>query len=204
MENNIVKVKDLPQIEEILPGNYILVEESTGTKILDFRDFVIGPDNTSFYNALANNIRSISAYSDSLSATIRTSTGQTIRAVDNRFVALTSSFVQAFTRIFYLQGTVNIPQNQITGTSQFRATLDNINITNINIVPITYDAGGTAGSNRVLPVAVGLEREQLPVGTDQDTSLPPLFQYSITLSAGNAARSGGPTHTFLYSVMRPY
>jgi pantothenate kinase len=39
---NTKKVKELPQLEEIIEGNYLIVENETGTNIIDFADFVIG------------------------------------------------------------------------------------------------------------------------------------------------------------------
>lgn len=78
---NVKNIKDLPQLEQILPGNFIVVENFTGTNKLDFDDFVIGPRNTSFANQVFNDILSLSSYSISLSST-----------VNNQLTAL-SSFV---------------------------------------------------------------------------------------------------------------
>lgn len=67
---NTVNLKDLPQLEQILPGNFIVVENTAGTNKLDFSDFVIGPSNTSFYTPLANNIVSLSSSTLQLSANL--------------------------------------------------------------------------------------------------------------------------------------
>ena len=64
---NIKNIKDLPQLEQILPGNFIVVENTTGTNKLDFDDFVIGPRNTSFANQVFNDVTSLSSYTISLS-----------------------------------------------------------------------------------------------------------------------------------------
>ena len=37
---NITNIKDLPQLEQILDGNFLVVENATGTNKLDFGDFV--------------------------------------------------------------------------------------------------------------------------------------------------------------------
>ena len=58
---NTINVKELPQLEQILAGNYLIVENNAGTNKLDFSDFVIGPQNTSFYNGIANDIVALSA-----------------------------------------------------------------------------------------------------------------------------------------------
>ena len=58
---NITNIKDLPQLEQILDGNFLVVENVTGTNKLDFGDFVVGPSNTSFYTSIANDILSLSS-----------------------------------------------------------------------------------------------------------------------------------------------
>jgi len=63
---NKVNIKELNQIEEIVNGNYLIVENSTGTNIIDFKDFVIGPNNASFYTSVAT----ISSQVNTLSATV--------------------------------------------------------------------------------------------------------------------------------------
>jgi len=42
---NTTNIKELPELEEIVNGNYIIVENEEGTHILDFRNFVVGPEN---------------------------------------------------------------------------------------------------------------------------------------------------------------
>lgn len=65
--SNIVNIKDLNQIEEIADGNFLIVENEQGTNILDFKNFVAGPNNVSFYNSfttLSTNVNSISSQSN--------------------------------------------------------------------------------------------------------------------------------------------
>ena len=49
---NVVNIKGLPRVEEIAEGNLLIVENEQGTNTLDFVNFVIGPNNTSFYNEI--------------------------------------------------------------------------------------------------------------------------------------------------------
>lgn len=63
---NSVNIKDLNQIEEIVDGNFLIVENEQGTNILDFKNLVVGPNNVSFYNnlvTLSSNVNSLSAQS---------------------------------------------------------------------------------------------------------------------------------------------
>lgn len=61
---NVVNIKGLPRVEEIVNGNLLIVENEQGTNTLDFVNFVIGPNNTSFYNEitdLSNQLVSLSS-----------------------------------------------------------------------------------------------------------------------------------------------
>ena len=49
IEDEIVNISDLDVGTEILKTDKLLVETTNGTKLLNFRDFVIGLDNISFY-----------------------------------------------------------------------------------------------------------------------------------------------------------
>ena len=43
-----LNIRDLPKIDEIKSGDFVLVETPNGTKILDFRNFLISEDNITF------------------------------------------------------------------------------------------------------------------------------------------------------------
>jgi hypothetical protein len=61
---NDVNIKELNQIEEIANGNFLIVENDNGTNILNFQNFVIGPDNASFYTeiqSISSNLAAVSA-----------------------------------------------------------------------------------------------------------------------------------------------
>lgn len=47
-----VYVGDLPQLGEILPGDFLFIITPTGEYILDFKNFIIGEDNISFAQRL--------------------------------------------------------------------------------------------------------------------------------------------------------
>jgi hypothetical protein len=61
---NNVNIKDLNQIEEITNGNFLIVENEQGTNIIDFINFVLGPNNVSFYSSvetLSTNVNNLSS-----------------------------------------------------------------------------------------------------------------------------------------------
>lgn len=101
---NIKNIKDLPQLEQILPGNFMVVENFNGTNKLDFDDFVIGPRNTSFANQVFNDIVSLSSYSISLSSTASTTISalsstmlQSINTLDSQVLVLSAMATQTST-----------------------------------------------------------------------------------------------------------
>jgi len=65
---NVKNIKDLPELEQILPGNFIVVENFTGTNKLDFDNFVVGPRNTSFANQVFTDIYNLSTFTNYVSS----------------------------------------------------------------------------------------------------------------------------------------
>ena len=58
-----VNINDLPNIEEIKSGDYILIENSDGTGIIDYKDFIIGTENITFAAVISAQDASIKALS---------------------------------------------------------------------------------------------------------------------------------------------
>jgi hypothetical protein len=115
---NVVNIKGLPRIEEIVNGNLLIVENEQGTNTLDFVNFVIGPNNTSFFNQIIN----LSASVVSLSATTTSlinSLSATTTSLINSLCATTNAQIQSLSStvdtkllnvsaIYYTTGTVII------------------------------------------------------------------------------------------------
>ena len=55
-----VNIKNLHQAETVKAGDYIILETSDGTKILDFKDFTIDTSHTSFANTFSGHTTDIS------------------------------------------------------------------------------------------------------------------------------------------------
>ena len=106
---NIKNIKDLPQLEQILPGNFLIVENPTGTNKLDFDDFVIGPRNTSFANQVFNDVTTLSTYAISLSSY----DGQIVSMVRSAS-ALNQTFIRVLsTRIEVLSAAIDKANSDI-------------------------------------------------------------------------------------------
>ena len=192
--NNTVNVKDLPQAEEIVSGNYLLLEDEAGTKIIDFKNFVIGPSNTSFYNAIVSSIKSVSAYCISLSGVLDKYQRQTINAVDSRFQVLTSDFSQRFPSIFVKTGFISIEPNQRSGFSQFTTNIPDIETVDINAVQTIFDF--VSSKQPVATFFLLLARETV---TDPDDNS--FYNYTLTLST----LSTFPVNTlYKYKVLKTY
>ena len=72
-KNLIYNIKELPETFSIASGDLLLVENDDGTHILDFNNFVIGLDNTTFGTTItqhSNDLATAFAEVDSLSAAV--------------------------------------------------------------------------------------------------------------------------------------
>ena len=63
-------IKDLPQSDAIAGGDYFLIETTGGTQLLDFDNFVIDQDNTTFAVDLQTNVTSLSTQVETLTAAV--------------------------------------------------------------------------------------------------------------------------------------
>ena len=75
-DNVIYNVRELPEVFSVAAGDLLIVETENGTNILDFENFVIGIDNTTFGSTLSTNttdIASLSSNFNSLSSSVDTS-----------------------------------------------------------------------------------------------------------------------------------
>ena len=63
MSNEKISLKQLPIISEINNGDLILVETAAATNTLDFKDFVIGLENTTFASTISSHATEIDSIS---------------------------------------------------------------------------------------------------------------------------------------------
>lgn len=130
---NSINVKDLPSLEQILAGNYLIVENINGTNKLDFADFVIGPSNTSFYTSIANDIRSISAKEIVLSTEIdvvSTDLSKKISTLNDTVTSTVASFSPE--NIYYSSRLITLIDNY-SATSEFFNVNSLVNKSNFNV-----------------------------------------------------------------------
>ena len=137
---NTTNVKDLPKLEEVVNGNYLIIENEFGTNIIDFKNFVIGPDNASFYSTIV----SLSSYSVSMSATVDTKfqilTAATLSAINTKVATLTSNYPRYFE---VYPTTITVAAGNKGASVNFNSELSNILINDVNIVPTNMHAASS-------------------------------------------------------------
>jgi ABC-type phosphate/phosphonate transport system substrate-binding protein len=89
-DNVIYNVRELPEIFSVADGDLLLVETENGTSILDFENFVISADNTTFGSTLSSNTTDI--------ATLSSSFNTLSSSVDTSIAALSSSVITSNTK----------------------------------------------------------------------------------------------------------
>lgn len=55
LEDEFIDIEDLDIATEIKIGDFILLETTNGTKLIDFKDFIIGVDNITFFDKISGN-----------------------------------------------------------------------------------------------------------------------------------------------------
>jgi hypothetical protein len=98
--DEILEKEDLIKLQEIKPGDTIYVETPDGTGILDFRDFIIGLDNITFFDRLSGDYLTFAEIS-AISAS----------AINNATILSTISSVSA--DIINLQTQINSVESMI-------------------------------------------------------------------------------------------
>lgn len=167
--NNATNVKELPQLEEIVDGNYLIVENNQGTYIIDFVDFVVGPNNVSFYST----VESLCSKQASLSATVnsqmQTLSTNVLSAVNLKVSALTANYPRYFE---VYPNTIAISNGNKSGRSDFNSELGNIRVNDINVIPTNSGAA-------TMTWALFLSSVQNPGSPPSPTP----YTYTITISS---------------------
>jgi len=81
-----ISINQLPRIEEVNTGDLFLIQTPSSSNTLDFKDLIIGLENTTFANTISTfntNIEILSADVGSLSAKVDTNTADIVIANDN-------------------------------------------------------------------------------------------------------------------------
>ena len=88
MASTEISIKQLPTISSIEPGNFVIVQTENATNKLDFKDFVVGLENTTFSNVISSN--NINAAAVAANTTRSTANATNITTNTNTIAAVTT------------------------------------------------------------------------------------------------------------------
>ena len=106
-----VSINQLPTTNQIADGDFLIVQTPNATNRLNFSDFVVGLDNTTFKNTIETNTTDIDALSsnvETLSSNIETNTTD-IDALTSNVETLSGTFYSNTPDINAGQSTHSIP-----------------------------------------------------------------------------------------------
>ena len=134
LEDEIINIEDLDIAKEIKIGDNILLETTDGTKLIDFKDFIIGTDNITFYDKISGGDFLQTADISALSANVDTNT------------TILSGISGVNDDIASLQGQVNAA---LDGLAAFRASINELSNVELSVsttasVGVNADGGGGA------------------------------------------------------------
>jgi hypothetical protein len=105
-DNIYVNIKELPSIDEVQPGDYLIVETDTGTNIIDFTNVVLPPENVTFYGdiedlqsdvfALSSAIDDNTTTINTISAVLGTSVTSAVTSVTTQITTLSNTYTDWF------------------------------------------------------------------------------------------------------------
>ena len=138
LEDEIINIEDLDIAKEIKIGDNILLETTDGTKLIDFKDFIIGTDNITFYDKISGGEFLQTADISALSANVDTNT------------TILSGISGVNDDIASLQGQVNAALDDLAA---FRASineLSNVELSVSTTASVGVNASGAGSSSGVI------------------------------------------------------
>lgn len=138
LEDEIINIEDLDIAKEIKIGDNILLETTDGTKLIDFKDFIIGTDNITFYDKISGGEFLQTADISALSANVDTNT------------TILSGISSVNDDIASLRGQVTAALNDL---ARFRASINELSDVELSVsttASVGVNASGASGRAGVL------------------------------------------------------
>lgn len=133
-DNIYVNIKELPQLDEMQPGDLLIVETDTGTNVIDFSNFILPPENVTFYGEITQLQEDVTTINTELS----TATSNFTTSASNLITELNAAVDNVNTQVQSFSSTYS---NQlITGMVTFDGTLTD-NTTGINCTAVRNSVG---------------------------------------------------------------
>ncbi len=210
---NVVNIKTLPRVEEIVNGNLLIVENEQGTNTIDFVNFVVGPNNVSFYTQITNlssQIVSLSSSTTTLINNLSTTTNQQLTALDARITSLSTTVSNAVSSVFYATSAIFIAYGTTDSSliTITKPTSFNLQANDFVLTLATSAQPAPLGGSPNFPVGVGnnttfdlISAFPLPFIRDQDVAnVGNTCQFTIRLTHRPKISAVGVR----YLVNRPY
>lgn len=115
-DNIYVNIKELPQLDEVQPGDLLIVETDAGTNVIDFSNFILPPQNVTFYGEIIQ----LQTDVETLSNSVNTTTTNLQLTADALTTALAIATADATSQIQAFSSTYI--DNFITGVITFNGT----------------------------------------------------------------------------------
>ena len=197
---NVVNIKSLPRVEEVVNGNLLLVENEQGTNTIDFENFVIGPNNASFYSQISNLSAQIISLSSSATSLVNTNITSLSSTVDTKVTNLytnisyvSSTIVNTVSAVFYLAGSVTIPAGFSAPSSPITFNLPSNVFLNANDINLNFGSTTAATATSGIPYAYVASADFLQTGTG--------ITFTPRLTFAPAAAT---SLTLRWNVFKPY
>lgn len=182
-DNIYVNIKELPVLNQVSPGDLLIIETDSGTNIIDFQDFIITPDNTTFYGEITQLQTDLSDLSSSvytLSSVVYDVSGQLQTSLNSQISALSADlFAELNSDIIVLQAEVNQNTSDILTVSAAVAAINtsipvlfSATVSGTNFNPIIPNTSNTGVSGVIAYNVGGYDIQCKPRGNAIDVILP--------------------------------
>lgn len=144
-DNIYVNIKELPSVEEVQPGDYLIIETDTGTNICDFTNFILPPENVTFYGeietlqtevlTLSASIQATNTTVSSVSSQLTTTLNSTVTSVNSQIANLSTTYTDWFTKgsITFNGTTTGVTQGNRCTANRISPGVYQITFPNVNI-----------------------------------------------------------------------
>jgi len=131
---NSLNIKDLNQIEEVTDGNFLIVEDERGTNVIDYRNFVVGPNNVSFYSnfvTLSTNVNSLSSQTSSDKTELLTRINNVSAQASSELIAASGNIIARTLKVWRSNGSNTVG----AGLFSWPVTVNKPNGSTISVYP---------------------------------------------------------------------
>tara|TARA_R110000803_G_scaffold202278_1_gene267361 strand:- start:684 stop:1190 length:507 start_codon:yes stop_codon:yes gene_type:complete len=152
-----ISIKQLPLIEEVNTGDLFLIQTPSSSNTLDFKDLIIGLENTTFANTISTfntNIEILSADVGSLSAKVDTNTDNIVIANDNistNTLNIDINTTDIATNVTNIATNTTGIANNVTSIEDLSDSVDDLKVLNYPSLTPSLAAGQ---STHTLPITI--------------------------------------------------